>query len=124
MDGTAIMQGVAVMFAAQAYGMDLGTAGLITVIFTAVMASIGTAGVPSVGLVTLTMVFNSVGLPVDAIGLIFGIDHILDMVRTAINVSGDAICTLIVAFKNKALDVDVFYGKKEPPEDSIHLDWN
>ena len=107
MDGTAIMQGVAVMFAAQAYGMDLGTAGLITVIFTAVMASIGTAGVPSVGLVTLTMVFNSVGLPVDAIGLIFGIDHILDMVRTAINVSGDAICTLIVAFKNKALDVDV-----------------
>lgn len=124
MDGTAIMQGVAVMFAAQAYGIDLGTAGLITVIFTAVMASIGTAGVPSVGLVTLTMVFNSVGLPVDAIGLIFGIDHILDMVRTAINVSGDAICTLIVAFKNKALDVDVFYGKKEPPEDSIHLDWN
>jgi Na+/H+-dicarboxylate symporter len=65
-----------------------------------------------------------VGLPVDAIGLIFGIDHILDMVRTAINVSGDAICTLIVAFKNKALDVDVFYGKKEPPKDSIHLDWN
>lgn len=124
MDGTAIMQGVAVMFAAQAYGIDLGTAGLITVIFTAVMASIGTAGVPSVGLVTLTMVFNSVGLPVDAIGLIFGIDHILDMVRTAINVSGDAICTLIVAFKNKALDVDVFYGKKEPPEDSIHLDWH
>lgn len=124
MDGTAIMQGVAVMFAAQAYGIDLGTAGLITVIFTAVMASIGTAGVPSVGLVTLTMVFNSVGLPVDAIGLIFGIDHILDMVRTAINVSGDAICTIIVAFKNKALDVDVFYGKKEPPEDSIHLDWN
>ena len=112
MDGTAIMQGCAVMFAAQAYGMDLGMAGLITVIFTAVMASIGTAGVPSVGLVTLTMVFNSVGLPVEAIGMIFGIDHILDMFRTAVNVTGDAICTLIVSFKNMALDIDVFNGRK------------
>ena len=114
MDGTAIMQGVAVMFAAQAYGMDLGVSALLTVIFTAVMASIGTAGVPSVGLVTLTMVFNSVGLPVQAIGVIFGIDHILDMLRTAVNVTGDAICTMIVSFRNKSLDVDVFNGKKEP----------
>jgi Na+/H+-dicarboxylate symporter len=122
MDGTAIMQGVAVMFAAQAYGMDLGTAGLLTVIFTAVMASIGTAGVPSVGLVTLTMVFNSVGLPVEAIGIIFGIDHILDMVRTAVNVTGDAICTIIVSFQNKAMDVDVFNGKKEPNTIGINLD--
>ena len=112
MDGTAIMQGCAVMFAAQAYGMDLTMAGLLTVIFTAVMASIGTAGVPSVGLVTLTMVFNSVGLPVEAIGIIFGIDHILDMFRTAVNVTGDAICTIIVSFQNKAFDVDVFNGKK------------
>lgn len=113
MDGTAIMQGVAVMFAAQAYGIDLGTTALLTVIFTAVMASIGTAGVPSVGLVTLTMVFNSVGLPVQAIGVIFGIDHVLDMFRTAVNVTGDAICTMIVAFKNKSLDVDVFKGRKK-----------
>ena len=112
MDGTAIMQGVAVMFAAQAYGIDLGTSALLTVIFTAVMASIGTAGVPSVGLVTLTMVFNSVGLPVQAIGVIFGIDHVLDMFRTAVNVTGDAICTMIVAFKNKSFDVDVFKGRK------------
>ncbi len=112
MDGTAIMQGCAVMFAAQAYGMNMTMTGLLTVIFTAVMASIGTAGVPSVGLVTLTMVFNSVGLPVEAIGIIFGIDHILDMFRTAVNVTGDAICTLIVSFQNKALDVDVFNGKK------------
>lgn len=112
MDGTAIMQGCAVMFAAQAYGMDLTMTALLTVIFTAVMASIGTAGVPSVGLVTLTMVFNSIGLPVEAIGMIFGIDHILDMFRTAVNVTGDAICTIIVSFKNKALDVDVFNGKK------------
>ena len=114
MDGTAIMQGVAVMFAAQAYGIDLGTSALLTVIFTAVMASIGTAGVPSVGLVTLTMVFNSVGLPIEAIGIIFGIDHILDMFRTAVNVTGDAICTIIVSFRTKKLDIDVFNGKKEP----------
>ena len=87
MDGTAIMQGVVVMFAAQAYGIDLGLSALITVIFTAVMASIGTAGVPSVGLVTLNMVFASVGLPTDAIGLIMGIDHILDMFRTAVNIT-------------------------------------
>ena len=113
MDGTAIMQGVAVMFAAQAYGMDLGTSALLTVIFTAVMASVGTAGVPSVGLVTLTMVFNSVGLPVNAIGIIFGIDHILDMFRTAVNITGDAICTIIVSFRNKAMDVDIFNGKKK-----------
>jgi Na+/H+-dicarboxylate symporter len=116
MDGTAIMQGVAVMFAAQAYGIDLGTSALLTVIFTAVMASIGTAGVPSVGLVTLTMVFNSVGLPIEAIGIIFGIDHIIDMFRTAVNITGDAICTIIVSFRNKAMDVDVFNGKKEPEE--------
>ena len=120
MDGTAIMQGVAVMFAAQAYGIDLGTSALLTVIFTAVMASVGTAGVPSVGLVTLTMVFNSVGLPVQAIGIIFGIDHILDMVRTAVNVTGDAICTIIVSFRNKAMDLDVFNGKK-PPKEEEHI---
>ncbi|WP_405304243.1 dicarboxylate/amino acid:cation symporter [Methanobrevibacter sp.] len=116
MDGTAIMQGCAVMFAAQAYGMDLGLVALITVIFTAVMASIGTAGVPSVGLITLNMVFNSVGLPVDAIGIIMGIDHLLDMFRTAVNVTGDAICTIIVSFKNKAIDLDMFNGIKQPTE--------
>lgn len=112
MDGTAIMQGTAVMFAAQAYGIDLGTSALLTVIFTAVLASIGTAGVPSVGLITLNMVFNSVGLPVDAIGIILGIDHILDMIRTAVNVTGDAICTIIVSFKNNALDIDRYNSKK------------
>ena len=114
MDGTSIMQGVAIMFAAQAYGIDLGTSALLTVIFTAVMASVGTAGVPSVGLVTLTMVFESVGLPVAAIGVIFGIDHILDMFRTAVNVTGDAICTIIVSLRNNGMDKDVFNGKKEP----------
>lgn len=94
MDGTAIMQGVAVVFAAQAFGIQLDMMDYLTVIGTATLASIGTAGVPSVGLVTLTMVFNSVGLPVEAIGLIMGIDRILDMTRTAVNITGDAVCTL------------------------------
>ena len=109
MDGTSIMQGVAVVFAAQAFGIHLSMADYITVIGTATLASVGTAGVPSVGLVTLTMVFNSVGLPVEAIGLIMGIDRILDMTRTAVNITGDAVCTTIVAHQNKALDKKVFY---------------
>lgn len=108
MDGTAIMQGVAVVFAAQAFGINLTMVDYLTVIGTATLASIGTAGVPSVGLVTLTMVFNSVGLPVEAIGLIMGIDRILDMSRTAVNITGDAVCTTIVAHQNKALDKEVF----------------
>ena len=108
MDGTAIMQGVAVVFAAQAFGIQLDMMDYLTVIGTATLASIGTAGVPSVGLVTLTMVFNSVGLPVEAIGLIMGIDRILDMTRTAVNITGDAVCTTIVAHQNKALDRDIF----------------
>lgn len=108
MDGTAIMQGVAVVFAAQAFGIHLTMTDYITVIGTATLASIGTAGVPSVGLVTLTMVFNSVGLPVEAIGLIMGIDRILDMTRTAVNITGDAVCTTIVAHQNKAIDRSVF----------------
>ena len=77
-------------------------------IATATLASVGTAGVPSVGLVTLSMVFTSVGLPVEGIGLIMGIDRILDMTRTAVNITGDAVCTTIVASQDKALDRDVF----------------
>ena len=112
MDGTSIMPGVAVVFAAQAFGIHLSMTDYITVIGTATLASIGTAGVPSVGLVTLTMVFNSVGLPVEAIGLIMGIDRILDMTRTAVNITGDAVCTTIVAHQNKALDKNVFYAEE------------
>ena len=108
MDGTSIMQGVAVMFAAQAFGIKLTPMDYITVIGTATLASIGTAGIPSVGLVTLTMVFNSVGLPVEAIGIIMGIDRILDMARTAVNITGDAVCTTIVACQNGAVDKEVF----------------
>ena len=115
MDGTSIMQGVAVVFAAQAFGIHLSLTDYLVVIGTATLASVGTAGIPSVGLVTLTMVFNSVGLPVEAIALIMGIDRVLDMTRTAVNITGDAVCTTIVAHQNGALDKSVFYreDKKE-----------
>ena len=99
MDGTAIMQGVAVVFVAEAFGIPLEAMDYLTVILTATLASIGTAGVPGVGLITLSMVFHSVGLPVEGIGLIMGIDRIVDMARTAVNITGDAVCTTIVANK-------------------------
>ncbi len=108
MDGTSIMQGVAVVFIAQVYGIDLTLGNLATVVLTATLASIGTAGVPSVGLVTLAMVLNSVGLPTEGIALIMGIDRILDMLRTAVNITGDAVCTTIVAHQEKAINKDVF----------------
>ena len=112
MDGTAIMQGVAVIFVAQAFGINLDFMDYITVIATATMASIGTAGVPGVGLITLSMVFASVGLPVEGIALIMGIDRILDMTRTAVNITGDAVCTTIVAYQNNDFNADVFNDKE------------
>lgn len=108
MDGTAIMQGVATVFIAQAYQIDIGIAGYLMVILTATLASIGTAGVPAVGLVTLAMVLQSVGLPVEAIALIIGVDRFLDMVRTAINVTGDAVVSVIVAKSEKMLDLETY----------------
>lgn len=108
MDGTAIMQGVAVVFAAQAFQIELTGVDYLTVIGTATLASVGTAGIPGVGLITLTMVFNSVGLPVQAIALIMGIDRLLDMSRTAVNITGDAVCTTIVAAQNGAVKREVF----------------
>lgn len=116
MDGTAIMQGVAVVFIAQVYGIQLTPMAYLTVIATATLASIGTAGVPSVGLVTLTMVLNSVGLPVEGIGIIMGIDRILDMTRTAVNITGDAVCTTIVACQDNACDKNVFNRKEKKAE--------
>ena len=108
MDGTSIMQGVAVVFIAQAYGIPLTMGNLATVVVTATLASIGTAGVPSVGLVTLAMVLNSVGLPTEGIALIMGIDRILDMIRTAVNITGDAVCTPIVCHQEGSLNREVF----------------
>ncbi|MFL3658428.1 MAG: dicarboxylate/amino acid:cation symporter [Opitutales bacterium] len=108
MDGTAIMQGVATVFIAQMSGIDLSITQYLTVILAATMASVGTAGVPSAGLVMLTMVLGLVGLPPDKIGLIIGIDRLLDMVRTAVNVTGDAAITCIVAKSEGQLDEEVF----------------
>ena len=113
MDGTAIMQGAAVIFVARAFHIDLTFVDYLTVIATATLASIGTAGVPGVGLITLSMVFTSVGLPVEGIGLIMGIDRILDMSRTAVNITGDAVCTAIVANQNGDLDIEVFESDEE-----------
>lgn len=104
MDGTAIMQGVATIFIAQVYNIDIGAAGYLMVILTATLASIGTAGVPSVGLIMLAMVLQSVGLPVEGIALIIGVDRLLDMVRTAVNVTGDAAVSVIVGSSEKMLD--------------------
>ena len=97
MDGTAIMQGVATVFIAQVYQVDLSMMEYLMVIITATLASVGTAGVPGVGLIMLAMVLQQVGLPVEGIALIIGVDRLLDMLRTAVNVSGDATISCIVA---------------------------
>ncbi len=108
MDGTAIMQGVATVFIAQLYAVDLSMTQYLTVILMATLASIGTAGVPSVGLVMLTMVLNQVNLPSEAIGMLLGIDRFLDMMRTAVNITGDATVACVVAKSEGDLDVDTF----------------
>ncbi len=108
MDGTAVMQGVATVFIANAYGIALPPSAYMTVVLTATLASIGTAGVPGVGLVMLTLVLNQVGLPAEGIALIIGVDRLLDMVRTAVNINGDATVTCIVAKSEGQLDEAVF----------------
>ncbi|PHR66466.1 dicarboxylate/amino acid:cation symporter [Pseudidiomarina marina] len=112
MDGTAIMQGVATVFIAQVYLVDLTIADYLMVVLTATLASVGTAGVPGVGMIMLAMVLGQVGLPVEGIGLIIGVDRLLDMTRTAVNVTGDAMVSVIVAKSEGALDEDVFNDAK------------
>ena len=104
MDGTSIMQGVAVIFIAEAYGIHLTPANLATVVVTATLASIGTAGVPGAGMVMLAMVLTSVGLPVDGIALVAGVDRIFDMGRTVVNITGDASCCIIVSNMERKKD--------------------
>jgi Na+/H+-dicarboxylate symporter len=124
MDGTAIMQGVATVFIANAYGVDLGITGYLTVIMMSVLASIGTAGVPGVGLIMLSMVFTQVGLPVEGIGLILGVDRLLDMIRTAVNVSGDAVVSVIVAKSEGKLDQTIYndIDAGKITEDDLEID--
>ena len=104
MDGTAIMQGVATVFIANAYSIDLLFVDYLMVILTATLASIGTAGVPGVGLIMLAMVLNQVGLPVEGIALIIGVDRLLDMLRTVVNVTGDSTVSTIVANSENQLE--------------------
>ena len=108
MDGTAIMQGVATVFISQFYGISLTPDQYLMVILTATLASIGTAAVPGVGLVMLTMVLAQVGLPVEGIGLIIGVDRLLDMLRTAVNVTGDGTVSTLVASTEGDLDRQIF----------------
>ncbi|WP_201533429.1 dicarboxylate/amino acid:cation symporter [Psychrobacter immobilis] len=108
MDGTAIMQGTATIFIANIYGIDLGVTDYLIVILMSVLASVGTAGVPGVGLIMLSMVFAQVGLPIEGIGLILGVDRILDMLRTAVNVGGDAAVTAIVAKSENKMDLAIY----------------
>jgi Na+/H+-dicarboxylate symporter len=102
------MQGVATVFIANVFAIDLTIMDYVTVVGMSILASIGTAGVPGVGLIMLAMVFNQVGLPVEGIGLILGVDRILDMVRTAVNITGDATVSCIVARSEKTIDDQVF----------------
>jgi Na+/H+-dicarboxylate symporter len=120
MDGTAIMQGIATVFIAQAYGLDLSMTEYFAVIATATLASIGTAGVPGVGLITLAMVLQQVGLPVEGIGLIIGVDRLLDMLRTVVNVSGDGMVTAVVANSEGRLDKTIFNDTSEVENTPVH----
>ena len=113
MDGTAIMQGVATGFIAQAYGIDLSATDYLMVVLTATLASVGTAGVPGVGLIMLAMVLRQVNLPVEGIGLVLGVDRLLDMVRTAVNITGDAAVSCVVGKSEGQFDADVFHADSQ-----------
>jgi len=112
MDGTAIMQGVATVFIASVYMVDLTIGDYLTVVLTATLASIGTAGVPGVGLIMLTMVLTHVGLPVEGVALIIGIDRLLDMMRTAVNITGDSMVSLITSKSEKSFNKSIFEDPK------------
>lgn len=105
MDGTAIMQGVATVFVANVYGIALGPTEFFQVVLMATLASIGTAGVPGAGIIMLSMVLVQVGVPVEGIAIVLGVDRILDMSRTVVNVTGDLMATAVVARSEGAMDV-------------------
>ncbi|MBQ8998882.1 MAG: cation:dicarboxylase symporter family transporter, partial [Clostridium sp.] len=120
MDGTAIMQGIASLFIAQIYGIELGVNAMVTIVLTATLASIGTAGVPGVGMIMLSMVLQSVGLPLEGIGLIMGVERIIDMFRTTVNVMGDNVCTLIIANSENDIDLEKYNSQCEMVVQSVN----
>jgi Na+/H+-dicarboxylate symporter len=105
MNGTAIYQGVSAVFIAQVFGIGLGLGDLLTIVLTATLASIGAAGVPGIGMVTLTIVLTQLGIPLEGIALVVGVERILDMTRTAVNVTGDTVCAIWVASTEGELEV-------------------
>ena len=108
MDGTAIMQGCATFFLASLYGIDLGMSEILTIVVTATIASIGTAGIPSAGIIMLTVIFTQIGIPLEGITLLLGVDRLLDMMRTSINVSGDLCISCIVASSENKIDETIY----------------
>ncbi|MBB1274541.1 MULTISPECIES: dicarboxylate/amino acid:cation symporter [Psychromonas] len=112
MDGTALYQGVCALFIAQAFGIDLAASDYITIILTATLASVGTAGVPGAGLIMLSLVLTTVGLPLEGLAIVAGIDRILDMARTTVNICGDMMVSLLVAKSEGELDKEIFNGNK------------
>ncbi|MEO9276123.1 dicarboxylate/amino acid:cation symporter [Marinomonas sp. 5E14-1] len=111
MDGTALYQGVCAIFIAQAFGIDLSMSDYMLIIATSTLASIGTAGVPGAGLIMLSLVLTTVGLPMEGLAIVAGIDRILDMARTSVNVCGDLMVSALVAKSEGELDESV-YNKK------------
>jgi len=108
MDGTAIMQGCATFFLASLYGIDLGFSEIITIVVTATIASIGTAGIPSAGIIMLTVIFTQIGIPLEGITLLLGVDRLLDMMRTSVNVSGDLCISCIVANSENRINHEIY----------------
>jgi proton glutamate symport protein len=106
MDGTALYQGVAAAFLAQIYGIDLSFSQQLTIVLTATLASIGTAGIPGAGVIMLAIVLGSVGVPLQGIGIIMGVDRFLDMCRTVVNITGDAVCAVVVASTEGQLNTE------------------
>ena len=108
MDGSAIIQGCATFFLASLYGIDLGINEIITIVITATIASIGTAGIPSAGIIMLTVIFTQIGIPLEGITLLLGVDRLLDMMRTSVNVSGDLCISCIIASSENKIDGKAF----------------
>ncbi|MFO7769416.1 MAG: dicarboxylate/amino acid:cation symporter [bacterium] len=119
MNGTAIYQGVSTIFIAQVYGIDLGIAALATVVITATLASIGAAGVPGIGFITLTIVLEALGIPLEGLAMILGVERILDMTRTAINVTGDSACAIWVAHTEGELHIPETLTEETPKADEV-----
>ena len=108
MDGTAIMQGCATFFLASLYGIDLGMNEIVAIVITATIASIGTAGIPSAGIIMLTVIFTQIGIPLEGITLLLGVDRLLDMMRTSVNVSGDICISCVIASSENKINESVF----------------